>query len=301
MFHIQIQHALSVWLDLIFQFNYQNQSMRSNLVSLTFLLGISVYLSSCSINAEADFDITLDPNIPGKINVVNNSINAKTFQWQLGLGETEDGTYSFSSDYGNYGVYEGDRSAFYIQENSWVEITLQAVGATDDFLTKRINVNNVPSRVVVGNLVVTRVSLTDELGYEWDDLDGTTGNPEYENNEEFPDLLMNNNEFYNSYNMSTAIWNVDIINGLPVTLTTQENVVIDDFSPTSSSELYIELVDGDGSQGSIFLEPGKRIGVLTIDMYRLTHEQNGGKDDNYPEIYKIQEEGFDADLYLHWD
>lgn len=264
-------------------------------------IAVTLMLSSCDPWAKAEFDIMLDPNVRGKILVTNSSSNSKNFQWRLAFSETEHGSYSSNSGYGNYGVFEGDVSEFFIKENTWVEVTLEATGASQDMLSKRINVNNVPSRVVVGNLVVTRVSLTDELGYEWDDLDGTTGNPEYENSEEFPDLLMNNNEFYNSYDMSTAIWNVDIIDGLPVTLTTQGNVVIDDFSPTSSSELYIELVDGDGSQGSIFLEPGKRIGVLTIDMYRLTHEQNGGKDDNYPEIYKIQEEGFDADLYLHWD
>lgn len=218
----------------------------------------------------------------------------------MAFSDTEDGNYSISSDYGNYGYFDGDKTEFYIQENSWVEVSLEATGATQSSMTKKIHVNNIPSSVVTGNLVITRVNLTDELGYEWDDTDGQTGNPGYENSSEFPDLLVNTNQGMNAFSSSDATWDVDIVSGLPVTLE-PESELIENFSSVSSSSFYIELIDFDGQQGSIFSAPGKRIGVLTIDMYRLTHEQNGGSDDNYPDVYKIVEDEFEADLYLHWD
>ncbi|MCF8258803.1 MAG: hypothetical protein K9J06_14710 [Flavobacteriales bacterium] len=263
-------------------------------------LCLSVLVSSCDMGTKADFEIILDPNVRGKIKVMNNSSNANSYQWQLAFCETEHGNYSIASDYGNYGTFEGDMSGFFIKENTWVEVTLEATGFSQGSLSKKVHVNNVPNQVVIGNLVVTRVNLSDELGYEWDDADGTTGNPGYETPGEFPDLLVNNSPTLHAYSASEATWDVDIRNGLPVTLV-PENEVFDNLSPSSYTDYYIELVDFDGPQGSIYSAPGKRIGMLTLDLYRLTHEQNGGRDDNYPDIYKIVEDGFEADLYLHWD
>jgi hypothetical protein len=274
--------------------------MKYNLFKICGCIMVFQFLSSCDPRAKAEFDIILDPEVRGKITVVNYSANSSNFQWRLAFSDTENGSYSSNSSYGNYGVFDGDVTKFYIQENSWVEVTLEATGATQSTLSKRIHVNNIPSQVVIGNLVVTRVSLTDEMGYEWDDADGITGSPMYEVSTEFPDLLVNNYAPANSYSASAANWDVDIVNGLPITLV-PDNEVFDNLSYSSSTDFYIELVDFDGQQGSIFAQPGKRIGMLTLDLYRLTHEQNGGSDDNYPEIYKIEEAGFDADLYLHWD
>ncbi|MFM1874617.1 MAG: hypothetical protein RL266_354 [Bacteroidota bacterium] len=266
---------------------------------IAFLL-LVLLLSSCDPRAKAEFDIILDPNVRGKIVVTNSSANSKNFQWHLAFSDTENGTYSSNSDYGDYGFFDGDVTQFYIQENTWVEVTLEATGATQSTLSKKIHVNNVPTQVVTGILVVTRVNVTDELGYEWDDSDGQTGNPAYENTSEFPDLLVNNNPGLTGFSASNATWDVNIINGLPVTLE-PESELFDDIDNYSATDYYLELIDFDGQQGSIYSAPGKRIGVLTIDMYRLTHEQNGGRDDNYPEIHKIVEDGFEADLYLHWD
>ncbi|GEM_PF-1852953 len=269
---------------------------------LELILGcvIGITLSSCQINANADFDLELDPVVRGKVNLINKSSNAKNFQWNLALSETENGNYGSSSEYGNYGYFDGEVSHVYIQENTWIEVTLEATGLNSASQTKKLHVNNIPTQVAIGDIVITKVKLTDELGYEWDDTDGTPNSGSYDVVAEYPDLLVNNSNLYTTYPANNVLWNVNIETGLPVTLTT-EHETFDNLNGFSSANYYLELVDFDGQPSSIFLEPGKRIGVLNIDLYRLTHKQNGGRDDNYPEIYKIVEVGFEADLYMNWD
>ncbi|MGK0385077.1 MAG: hypothetical protein ACJAVL_001830 [Bacteroidia bacterium] len=275
--------------------------MKKGLLIYVSLLGlVATVISSCQVHSKADFDLELDPVVPGKVNLINKSSNAKNFQWVLGLSETEFGTYGISSQYGNYGYYDGEITHFYIQENTWIEVSLEASGLTSSTQIKKLHVNNIPTQVVMGDLVVTSVNMRDVTGFEWDDTDGTPNSGSYDVEGEYPDLLVNNSSSYTTYPSSNVVWNVNIETGLPVVLTTEHHI-FDNLSGFGDTDYYVELVDFDGQASSIFLEPGKRIGVVNIDLYRLTHKQNGGSDDNYPEIYKILEDGFEADLYMNWD
>lgn len=273
---------------------------RLNVIRLALAGFISIGITACEVHSKAEFDMALDPNVRGKVNLINHSSNASNFQWHLATSDTENGNYGSSSEYGNYGTFDGSVDKLYIKENTWIEVTLEATGLTSASKTKKLHVNNIPEQVAIGDMVVTRVNLRDELGYEWDDTDGMPNSGTYDVAGEYPDLLVNNSNFATTYSASDATWDVNIESGLPVTLTT-EHEIFDNLSGFANTDYYVELVDFDGPPGSIFLAPGKRIGVLTIDVRRLTHDQNGGSDDNYPEVYKIVEDGFEADLYMNWD
>jgi hypothetical protein len=274
--------------------------MNSYIKHLGCLLVVAISASSCQVGVKAEFDLSLDPNVPGKVIITNSSANARSLQWQVQFSDTENGTYSSNSSFGSYGYYDGELTRVYADENSWVQVTLEATGFNSDMLSKKIQVDNIPTQVVTGDLVVTWVRPTNNQGYEWDDADGTPDTPTYEQPSEYPDLTVNNNQGANAFSASLTTWDVNIDSGLPVTLS-MESELYSNFSAFSSSDYFIELIDFDGQPGSTFSGPGERIGVVTIDFYRLTHEGNGGSDDSYPDIYKIVDDGFEADLYLNWD
>lgn len=267
---------------------------------LILLVLISIGFTACEVHSKADFELVMDENIPGKLHIINRTENAKNLQWYMEVSDYEDGYYT-NGEYGSYGYLNEDVTQMYIRENCWVRITLEAVGFTSSTHTETIHVNNVPTRVAIGDVVITKVKLTDELGYEWDDADGTVNGATYTVNSEFPDLVINNQPTANSFSASNTIWDVDIVNGLPVLLDC-EHAVFDNLNAYSvDADYFLELIDFDGQQGSTWGGPGKRIGVLNLDLYQLTHKGGGGSDDNYPSVYKIVKDGFEADLYMTWD
>jgi hypothetical protein len=93
---------------------------------------------------------------------------------------------------------------------------------------------------------------------------------------------------------------VDIENRLPVLLNS-DHVIFDDLRYNVSSDYYLELIDYDGSLNASFGGVGKRIGVVNIDIYKLTNEGQSGSNNNYSTTYNIIEEGFEADLHMSWD
>ncbi len=238
--------------------------------------------------------------MPGKINMINTSINAKRYEWQMWLTDSEDGNLFQSSTYG-YNMYTDENPSFYIQENRWVEIQLLATNALmESSYSKRFEITNVPSTLTIGDLVVTHVNLRDENGYEWDDSDGTPDFGDYSNSNAYPDLIVNTEQWTSNYAAADVQqWNVDIENDLPFTMPT-ETEVIESFSP-QTNDVFVELVDFDGNQGSIFSGPGKKMGHVTFNPYYLTHKQNKGEETNYPSVYKIVTDNYEADLHLSWE
>ncbi|MFT7154755.1 MAG: hypothetical protein ACJAVL_001770 [Bacteroidia bacterium] len=66
-------------------------------------------------------------------------------------------------------------------------ITLCAVRFTSSSVIKKLHVNNIPTRVAISDVVITKVKLRDEIGYEWDDVAGSLYSWGYGIESEYPD------------------------------------------------------------------------------------------------------------------
>lgn len=255
--------------------------------------------TGCQKPFEANFDIQLDPNVPGKVNVINTSTNASTFEWRVWLKGSENGTPYTSSTYGSGLTSSEENPSFFIQEETWIQVELKI---TNEFLsaeaTKSIEIADIPDTMILGNLVITSMDLRDEDGYEWDDTDGTPYFGGYSNSVAYPDLIVNTSQGAVYSDTDVQEWDVNIETSLPYTMI-MEPVVFDNFGP-QPSDFFIEVVDFDGPPGSIFAGPGKRIGYHTFNPYHLTHRYNKGDDSNYPSVYHIVADHFEADLYMNW-
>ncbi len=274
--------------------------MQNHSVYHLILFGlIAALFSSCDVSSHADFELAMDPVVPGRVNVINKSERANSYEWTVATASSEFGTFGTSSTYPNSGYYDGEVSRFYIQENEWVEVTLRTLnGFSESIHVEKIHVTNIPSILIIGDLVVTRVNLSDIDGYEWDDADGSPLDGVYDSPSEYPDLLINNSPWAQQYSDNNVVWDVDIENGLPQSLTTDQ-AIIDNLGP-QADEYYVQLVDFDGTAGSMFLEAGTRIGTVIVKPWYLTHKQDNGSDENYPAVYKIVHENFEADLHMTW-
>ena len=280
--------------------------MKNSLTRTTILLCvISFALFSCKKDGDkknkkqptASFTYEIDPLIRGRVNLTNTSTNASTYFWEV-WDKAPNGTLSASpSD----GVSTSENPHFYIMSNSTIEIHLTVFNDKDDesIHIEELEITNIPSKLTIGKLMITRVSLMDDSGFEWDDADGIPNDGSYDFPDEYPDLLLNFEETAQQYEDNDAIWDVDIENGLPFEMTT-DGKSYDSFSP-QTWDYFIELVDFDGPKGSIFLGAGTRIGLIRINPYHLTHIYNDGDEGNYPSIYKIETDHFDADLHMIWE
>ena len=267
---------------------------------LFIMIALITGISSCQGPIQAGFEVELDPNMPGKVNVINTSTNAKRYEWQVWLKDTENGTPYQSSSYGNGLNSDDENPSFYIQEETWIQIDLRAMNAImESNESKSFEVANLPDTLIIGDLVVTSINMRDENGFEWDDTDGTANFGDYSNTSAFPDLLLNTEQWSSGYvDNDVQQWDVNIETGLPITLTT-DGQLFDNFSP-QTDDFYIELVDFDGTQGSIFFGPGKQMGYASFNPYHLTHVYNDGDEDNYPSVYHITTDHYEADLYMTW-
>lgn len=256
--------------------------------------------AGCNEPVKADFELLLDPNMPGKVNVVNMSHNANVYEWQVWLKSSENGTPYQSSIYGSSLTSSEENPSFYIQEETWIEVELRAVNSfLESTESKSIEVANIPDSMIVGNLIITDMDLRDADGYEWDDFDGMPDFGDYSNTNAFPDLIVNTSLWSTTYSDGDVQeWNVNIETGLPYTMFIDPEVY-DNLGP-QTDDVVIEVVDFDGPQGSIFAGPAKRIGYHRFNPYHLTHKYNKGSESNYPSVYHIETDHFEGDLYLTW-
>jgi len=269
--------------------------MQKHSIFHLFLFGlITTLFTSCDVTSHADFELAMDPVVLGRVNIINKSSRANSYEWTVATASDEFDTFGTSSTYPNSGFYDGEIDHFYIQENCWVEITLRTLnGFSESQHIEKIQVTNIPSVLIIGELVLTWVNLADADGYEWDDADGSPLDGVYDSPSEYPDLLIKNSPNAMYSNPNTVVWDVDIENGLPLTLETVP-ATIGNLGP-QAGEYYVQLLDVEGST-----EAATRIGTEIIKPWYLTHKQDKGSDDNYPAVYKIVETNFEADLHMTW-
>lgn len=266
---------------------------------LSFLLAVLVALAneSCVESVNADFELELDPIIPGKINVINNSTNVKTYEWEMLVSESIDGSYSYSSQYG-FQSY-GENPSWYAEENGWVKIDLRALGGVkEDYATRKIEVTNIPDTLAFGNFVITEIDFRDQNGFEWDDTDGVANSGDYSSSSAYPDLLVNGEEYDNTHFSSDVFaWDVNLETDLPLSIP-MEKPEIQGIS-AQTWDVYTELIDYDPPQG-FGDESGKRMGIVRFDPYLMTHKQDGGNDENYPSRYVVDATSYRGYIELIW-
>lgn len=273
--------------------------MKSKQFLFSALSCVVILLCSCELPIQAGFEVELDPTMPGKVNVINTSTNAKRYEWKVWLKGSENGTPYTSSSYGSSLTSNDENPSFYLQEDTWIQVELTAFNdLMESAEVKSIEVANIPDTMILGNLVITSMDLRDADGYEWDDSDGTPNFGDYSNPFAYPDLIVNTNQGGVYSDSDVQEWDVNIETSLPYTMILEPEI-FDNLGP-QPSDYFIEVVDFDGPQGSIFAGPAKQIGYHTFNPYHLTHVYNKGDASNYPSVYHIVTDHFEADLYMTW-
>jgi hypothetical protein len=259
---------------------------KAAIISSLSILCIALLLVGCNIKKPvAEFTLEMDPNMPGKIITTNSSTDATRYYWEYW---EVDANGDLSTTGANSTVSTDEDAVFIIPENATIAVDLYAMDDRDNesFLRKEIEVSNIPSTLTIGKLVITRINSVDEFGAAWDSDD--TG----------PDLLLSyrNEQQFEGTNVN---WDVDLQSDLPYEIQTN-NKTYTSFSP-QTADYYLALIDFDGNPGSMFLGPGTMIDGLIFNPYHLTHLSNPSGEGNYPSVYQITTEGFDAELYMNWE
>ncbi|TRX60080.1 hypothetical protein FNH22_08500 [Fulvivirga sp. M361] len=238
----------------------------------------------------ASFDITMDENIPGKVILMNRSVNADTYFWNLWLADENNGEPYISNSYTRSTSFD-ENSFFFIQENQWILIELTA-SSLDEHMTvdQYFEVTNIPGKVTIDQIELTYVNPLDPSGNSWD---GTGDNP---------DISVITIPTSTCPGRFSIDWNVDIENGLPFILSAVKGTESrSDISVQASSEFFLHFVDAEGSPQQISCQPITSMGVVRFNPYSLTHKANKGNDDNFARVYEIETPSVRANLHMTWE
>ena len=95
---------------------------------------------------------------PSLVTFTNSSLNATTFSWDFGDGEssTDENPTHLYAEGGNYNV----------------SLTANGEDNQVNIISKTVSIDEVPSKLKITNLVVNTMPMTDSNGSNWDILDG---------------------------------------------------------------------------------------------------------------------------------
>ena len=267
---------------------------------LTLLFSIAILLASCDSDGDEgindnveiipDFNISMDPDTPGKLILSNTTENTEgyNFLWNLWLADQQGGTPYFSSSYSRTSS-DDENTYFFIQENQWVYIELSIFNNDIEYKTDQyFEVINLPNKVLIDSIQVISVNPTDPDGNSWDG----TG--------DHPDLTVITIPTRNCQGRFDVNWDVDIANDLPVTLVAIDGKDSrDDFSP-SMQDFYLYFADVEGHPDIISCQTVSSMGVVRINPYELTHAYNKGNDENYPGVFEDETQSLKANVFFIW-